>query len=160
MEQAAVAIETESETSIVHRYDRLIGYLARRFRLDADDLVQVGRVALLEAFRNWPSKPHTSTFWTYARKAVLGEMLNYATGEITRIAMEAESGLLPAPSCPPDAALEVREHIASLSDRKALVLAMYTAGHDVADIAAENAISAPRVYQLIEDSMENIRERA
>lgn len=155
---AATATETEEET--IRRYDRLIGFLARRFRIDVDDLAQVGRIALLEAHRAWPSKPHTSSFWTYARKAVIGEMINHATAEVTRRAKEPESGLAPAPFCAPDTACEAREHVASLGEREASVLEMYVAGYPVLEIAEMVGVSRPRIYQILEGSVENIRRRS
>jgi RNA polymerase sigma factor (sigma-70 family) len=162
MEEVALSssFDDASEESIIRRYDRLIGYLARRFRLDVDDLVQVGRIELLQAFRLWQTKPHNATFWTYARKAVLGAMINHATREVSRIAKETESGLAPAPVCAPDDALEALEHISSLSPREASVLQMYVAGYDAEEIAEANGIRRSRVYQLLEDSMETINERA
>lgn len=158
---ASVEVDnTETEEEIIRRFDRLIGSLARRFRLDVDDLIQVGRVALLRAFRAWSTKPHTSSFWTYAHKAVLGEMINYVTGEVTRMTKEAESGLMPSAPCAPDDALEAREHLSALGERDASILEMYVAGITMPEIASQNNINRPRVYQILERSMENIRRRA
>jgi len=161
MEVAAANPETnESEDEIIRAHDERIKFLARRFRLDIDDLLQIGRVALLRAFRAWPAKPHTAAFWTYARKAVLGEMINYATAEFTRQAKEAERGLVPSEPCAPDAACEAREHVAVLGEREASVLEMYVAGYPVPEIASQNNISRSRAYQILEGSMENIRRRS
>jgi RNA polymerase sigma factor (sigma-70 family) len=157
---AREVVSAETEEGIIRRYDRLIGFLARRFRIDTDDLIQVGRVALLQAFRAWPTKPHTSSFWTYARKAVLGEMLNFTTSEVTRQIKEAESGLLPSAPCAPDAACEAREHVSALGEREAAVLEMYVAGYPVPEIASQNNISRSRAYQILEGSLENIQRRA
>jgi RNA polymerase sigma factor (sigma-70 family) len=154
------SIESESETSIVRRFDESIKILSGRFRLDREDLIQVGRMAVLQAFRDWPQKPHTASFWSYARKAVVREMLRYATREFSRTALEIESGLVPAAVCPPDKFLELKEHLASLPEREASVLELHAAGFDVEEIAKKNGVRRTRAYELLGDSMENIRRRA
>jgi RNA polymerase sigma factor (sigma-70 family) len=164
MQQSAVPLEAapESEESVIRRYDRLISFLARRFRVDTDDLVQIGRIELLRSLRDWQEKPHNALFWTYARKAVVGAMINHVTREAGRYAWETDPGFNePASSfCPPDQSLEVREHIASLSDRDASIFEMYVAGFNADEIAERNGVSRPRVYQILASSVEKLRGRA
>jgi RNA polymerase sigma factor (sigma-70 family) len=161
MESAAASVAPlETEASIVKRHDRAIAIMARRFRFDADDLIQVGRVALLQAFRDWPSKPHTSSFWTYASKAVLGEMLNYTTGEVARVAKEIESGLAPSPTCSPDLALEAKEHTAALTDREMAVISLYAAGYSLPEAAETLGISRSLAYLIFDGAVETLRGRA
>lgn len=150
----------ESEEEVLRRCDRLIAYFARKFRVETDDLTQIGRIALIEAHRAWQTKPHFAAFWTYARKAVLGEMLNHMTREAARAVKEAECGLAPAPFCSPDDAYEAREHVSALGEREASVLEAYVAGHPVPEIAEQHGISRARAYQLLEGAAENIRRRA
>jgi RNA polymerase sigma factor (sigma-70 family) len=158
----AVESVSEPEAEIIQRYDRLVKYLARRFRQNTDDLVQVGRIELLEAHRMWQDLPHYAAFWTYARKFVLGGMVEFATREISRIAKEEEAGmgLAPSPECPPDVMLEVREHMAALAPREASVLQLFVEGHNAEEIAESQNISRSRVYQVIEEASRSIRRRA
>lgn len=151
----------EREEDIVRRFDRLIRYFASRFRVDREDLAQAGRIALLEAYRSWQTKPQQVEFWSYARKAVLGEMIDYQTREISRTAREELSGnIFSAQACPPDVALELKEHLASLPDREASVVTMHAAGFDVGEIGSRNDLRKTQVYDLIKGSEENIRKRA
>lgn len=78
----AAKLETKTEAEIVRDHDAKIQALARRFRaIDLDDLFQIGRLELLKAARTWEGR---SSLWTYARRAVIGAMIDAVTREISR----------------------------------------------------------------------------
>jgi DNA-directed RNA polymerase specialized sigma subunit len=74
---------TNNESDLIVAHDPRIRGLAARFvGNDVDDLAQVGRLAFLEAARAWQTKPHVAQLWTYARRAVLGAMIDYVTKDV------------------------------------------------------------------------------
>jgi len=85
---SAPAAASQDLARQIARHDRLIRSLVRRFsEAFADDLFQVGRMALVEAAASFdPSKG--VQLWTYARRAVLGAIVDYATKEIRGVAAE------------------------------------------------------------------------
>ncbi len=119
--QTASATAQVDVSKILSKHDRLIGHMARRFvgRAEREDLIQEGRVALLDAARRFDSEKGAQ-LWTYARKFVFASMLRCATSasgpaiSIEDIDEEAEEATA-APS--PEAALEQRECIAILAEQ-------------------------------------------
>lgn len=150
----------DAEADILRRYDRLIRHFARRYRFDVDDLAQIGRLELLQAYRLWQSKPRHASFWTYARRAVVGGMLNFVMRESVRLSKELESGVSPSSFPAQDLALEAKEHVEVLSSREASVLGMYAAGFNAEEIAEESGMGRTHVYRILGDCVENIRRRA
>lgn len=74
----------DSESEIIRKHDRLIRYRAIPFvghGVDVQDLIQEGRIALLEAARKF-DESHGASLWTYARKFVLGAMFKCVSREI------------------------------------------------------------------------------
>jgi RNA polymerase sigma factor (sigma-70 family) len=73
----------ESESAIIKRHARLIRFVALPFAnrgVALDDLVQEGRIALLDAARRWRASEGVR-LWTYARKFVLGAMVRFGSKE-------------------------------------------------------------------------------
>jgi RNA polymerase sigma factor (sigma-70 family) len=86
MNSTSTAYESghESEADIIKKHDRLIRHRAIPFvghGVTLDDLVQEGRIALLEASRKWDAA-HGAALWTYARKFVVGAMFRAVSREI------------------------------------------------------------------------------
>ena len=59
-------------------YDKMVYSIASKYRnnFELDDLVQVGRMGLAKAYRNF-NNDFDNKFSTYAYKCILGEILNY-----------------------------------------------------------------------------------
>lgn len=98
--QSAAAIPAASggggdtESRIVQKHDRLIRYTAIPFvghGIALDDLVQTGRLALLEASRRWDASQGVK-LWTYARKFVLGDMFRLVAREINEPSRDLVAG--------------------------------------------------------------------
>jgi len=172
--------EALSEVELVKKHDRLVRDLALRFTsVDVDDLFQVGQLALIEAARTWS---HRSQFWTYARRAVLGAMLDYATKEIGhtvphalhdveneidfRSNVEEKRGRrlepedVPAPASCLDDKLEAHRLMNGLSEIEARVLAMHIRDDlDVRTIAPLLGRSKSDVHRILSGAMKTLRER-
>jgi RNA polymerase sigma factor (sigma-70 family) len=84
----------KNEAQEIQKCERLLRHAARRFSSTAsiDDLLQVGRIALLEAFRKW--EPSISALWTYARLRVMKAMLLEASSEAKAFHMRASDSVL------------------------------------------------------------------
>lgn len=86
--QAATAADgsggRESESRLVQSHERLIRYTAIPFvghGIALEDLMQEGKIALLEAARRWDPSQGVK-LWTYARKFVLGGIFRCVAREI------------------------------------------------------------------------------
>jgi RNA polymerase sporulation-specific sigma factor len=61
-------------------FEPLIKSIALKFyNVEYDDLIQVGRIGLMNAYKHYDQKSNTK-FSTYAYKYIFGEMYNYAIG--------------------------------------------------------------------------------
>lgn len=74
-------------------YDNMVYKIANRYKniVEFDDLVQVGRIGLCKAYRNY-NCDFDNKFSTYAYKCILGEILNYIRNSKTiKISRELQS---------------------------------------------------------------------
>lgn len=161
--------ESLSESEIVIKHDRLVHSLARRFRAaDVADLVQIGRLALLEAARGWRGE---SQFWTYARRAVLGAMIDYVTRECQQPQTQwiPSDGDFPEDLEPrdvsiepaPDARLEIVERLSVLTEvQREIVILHVRDGLGFEALAERTHRSKSDVHRIFESALETLRERA
>lgn len=152
--------DVRSEDSLIREYDHRVVAIARRFHSQAEDLAQIGRIALLEAARAWESKPHQTKFWTYAQRAVLGAMIDHLSREVKRAAIEAEAAWEPSAPAAPDVALEAKEALAFLPKRDAALVFAHAQGEDVRTLAEDVDIAKSTMHDLLSRSTRRIRESA
>lgn len=155
------------EADVIRKYESLIRHLARRFARGVyysmvDDFAQIGRLAVLECWRTWRTRgEQTADFWTYARKAVVGEMLNRLSSEVARARVEMDSDLVPQATTPPDVAAEVREHMSVLTEPESQVIACFAAGNSVREIQHKTGIkNRMKVQRTLKGALGRLRERA
>lgn len=168
MQTDASAIEStakESEGELIAKHDSRVRALARRFaNIDVDDLFQVGRLALIEAARAWETKPHVSQFWTYARRAVLGAMFDYATREIGHRAIGDDfdvSELVDVNGAGPEDELEVKRVFESLDDVEIEIIRLRVRdGLDFITLASRLGRSPSGVKRIFASAVATLRERA
>lgn len=152
--------ESLSESELLQKHDRLIRGLATRFAsCDADDLCQVGRIALLQAFRTWSQR---SQFWTYARRRVFGAMMDHATREAEYARDNAEGvEQCASTSVSADEHLFANELFESLSSIELEIVQLSIRdGFGFYDIAEKLGRSYADVYRIYQGAMATLRERA
>lgn len=85
--------DRDREEEIIRKHDHLIRYTAIPFvgrGVTLDDLIQEGRLALIEIARDRWDESRGVKLWTYARRFVLGAMVRYLTQEIDEPCRDAE----------------------------------------------------------------------
>jgi len=165
-----------SDDAVLRKYDQRVEALAQTFfQVQREDLVQIGRIALLACIRHWRARSgHTAQFWTYAQKHVRGEMMRYVTREMARLKnLEpfdsepadqtdwCESDLMSSRTYPaPDVVCEAREHFSKLKDREKQVVLAHISGEDLRSIAEELNVSKSVVHDILSAAMQKLRDRA
>jgi len=74
-------------------YDKMVYSIAVKYKnnFELDDLVQVGRMGLAKAYRNF-NNDFNNKFSTYAYKCILGEILNYIrNSKIVKVSRDLQS---------------------------------------------------------------------
>lgn len=185
--QAATITNTKTDIArLVEQHDRKIRWLARGFcrRSLVDDLIQEGRLAMLHAAELFdPTKG--VAFWTYARKAVVREMIRFLTKECNEASApnsldhyrDSSEDITKAnwsfderfgtEISTPEAALEQAEcmaltskEFAFLSDMERKILQLrLCSDRDVRSIAAEIGVSKTTVDRVYQDALGKLRDR-
>jgi RNA polymerase sigma factor (sigma-70 family) len=168
--QAAKA-EYVAESEIVKQHHRRIMHLASQYansRIDYKDLVQEGKIALLDCARNYRSD-RGAQLWTYAIKFVRAAMMRYSTAATRDIPSEVEDIDESQPSYEPSAEsiLEQKECISVLAQQfsylreneRSVLRMRFVDDMDVRDIAEKLSIPKSTVSDLIQAALEKLRER-
>lgn len=122
----------KNATAELKKHEKLIRNLAGRFSkmgVGVEDLAQEGRMALLQALEDWDST--RSALWTYARRRVLGVMIDAVTKETEHhVASSLEFDddgevLIPAPGLAVDEACAFSRAFEGLSDHEQELLRLY-----------------------------------
>ena len=71
-------LDMKDNSELIGSLEKQLTYCARLFTGDFDDLMQVGRLALLRALSTWREE---SAFWTFARLHVLSDMKRFVLAE-------------------------------------------------------------------------------
>ena len=159
----------ESEASIIKRHDKLIAYVAQRFSrsgVSQQDLLQEGRIALLQAARAWRAEYETQ-LWTFAHKAVFGAMLRYVDSnrseELDMSELEPETPpenpetAVATAECLPIAS---REFFALRPEEQRIVRLHLIDGRSLRDIAREQGdADHTRVRRIYGEAIAKLRER-
>jgi len=155
------------ESNIIAQHDKLLRHLAASWPHSLhEDLVQVGRIALLEASRTYVAG-RGAQLWTYARRAVLGAMIDWATKETERAAREVlwEKDLWSESpsigdgvertvsvvdqgrdeSACPESAISAAELLALLNDRQRVVVVLLLEGVETDEIAARLGVGRRQI---------------
>lgn len=156
--------------SVLVKYDRLIRSMAIDIAKDSiilDDLVQEGRLALIEVIRS-PDLFLSAQLWTFARKRVLGAMLNHLK-KVTRDGgpREQTDELSAEDNSPADDALseglllqEMRRSRSELAAEYQEVLRLrFDEGRTIRDIAACLKLPLITTERRLKDAMDTLRER-
>jgi RNA polymerase sigma factor (sigma-70 family) len=166
MESKAAAVIAIDESELVRKHEALIRSLASKFCfLDRDDLCQIGRLALVEASRKW-SPNRGVQIWTYARRSVVGAMIDAVSKEVARIKHEHGSEL-DAESFPEelnfslDDKLTLKTLLSILSDAEVEILRLHIVEDlDFRSIASRTDRSVGDVFRIYERALSTLRERA
>jgi RNA polymerase sigma factor (sigma-70 family) len=189
--QTATAAETggrQTESEVVQSCDRRIAYLAQPFAkqygVAIQDLIQEGRIALLESAREWDPTGGAS-IWTFGRRAVFWAMLQLVARErkepsrdldgIVGLAQKEEDcderdpwiDRLPSAEPSPEEIAKLGEDLAmleeeidALSDVERDVLwRVFGESKDVRAIAEEMSTSKSDVDRIKHRAIERLRER-
>lgn len=170
-------IEVQTYDSRIRRIAYKIHRIAR-WRLELDDLLQAGRLALLESAERWRSLEHRSQFWTFAFPAVRGAILDCMFKARRDIITALDDGLTDeythsreaAAGCrshttttPPDAGArpdhltELVEHLSALDSLDREILERFAAGEDFREIAAHTGVSRSTAHRRYTAAVEAIR---
>lgn len=151
--------EELTESELVIRHGSLVRALARRFTsADFDDLFQVGRLALIESARTWSRQ---AQFWTYARRAVLGAMFDYATKEISSPRELETCDELASEDGSPEAALEAKELFSMLEGLELEIVTLRIRdGLGFLEISKQLGRSMSDVDRIYRGAIATLRERA
>lgn len=152
------------EREVITQYERMVQHRARLLSAwaggsyDKEDLVQIGRVALLVAWRGWQRivpERRTASFFAYAKKRVWWTMFDFVARERYRAKAIEEAGPLadttykPAWIPSPEEAASVFEQCERLSERESRVLAAHLEGHSLEDIASLEGTSKPTAHRVL-----------
>ena len=174
---ASTTAREPSESDIVQKHERLIRFVALPFayRRGAalDDLMQEGRIALLDAARRWRASEGVR-LWTYARKFVLGAMFRHVSREASEPAHNAFAGdetvetFLEALQETPESLLEHHEcsaiassQLSELDETERKVLGLrFLESASFSDIAEQLALSSnDRAERIYHGAIGKLRER-
>ena len=151
--------EVLTEAELVQKHDRLVRALAYRFTaVDAEDLVQVGRLALVQAARTWKGR---AQFWTYAQRAVFLAMLNYTTREVAHFGAPLDVETTAGAGARPDLAIEIRECLEQLTpDELDFTILRVWGEWDVRAIASFFGRSKSDIHRVLQGARAKMRARA
>lgn len=168
----------------VQTYDaRILGMAAKvhslaRWRVDLDDLIQTGRLALLESELRWQElEQHRSQFWTFAFPAVRGAMLDCMFKARRDPVVDIAERLPGTQSYPkkgptraqtyhrvvsdhvtrPDHRAELVEHLSTLDPLDREIVERFAAGEDFREIAAHTGVSRSTAHRRYTAAVEAIR---
>ncbi len=161
----------DDESAVLKHHEKLIRFIAIPFMrggLELEDLLQEGRAALLRSARSWEAV-NGSTLWTYARKAVFGAILRYATYEADEparpnsheLSEEETDGSNPEKSLETAECVEiVSREMVSLSETERRVIRMkFYEDMDVRSIAERLSIPRSTAHDVLQGAIVKLRER-
>jgi DNA-directed RNA polymerase specialized sigma24 family protein len=150
----------QKEADLIQEFEGRIASLARRFSRDRDDLMQIGRMALLEASRAWEEKEKHAQFWTFAFPYVLGAMLRFVTRETAHRAKERCAVWAPSFPVQPDVALEAKECLFTLPKSEAVMLLDRLEGFSLEKLSETTGLARSSVLDKLNAMKVKLRKRA
>lgn len=162
----------QDANEIIKKYDGFIRALAWNLgRVDVDDLVQEGRIAVVAALKHYdPSRG--ASFWTFARRTVLNAMIDLLRKESRESLLLFEDGDSDAVSDSPNAeesmigieermvrTRKVADAFGALSPQEQSFVRKRFAGQSNQSIADEIGVSRETVRRVFNEAATTLRER-
>jgi RNA polymerase sigma factor (sigma-70 family) len=146
--------------SVIREHDLKIKTLASRFVSSGapiEDLIQEGRFALFRKMDTWRGE---SSLWTYAKRAVLTSMVEYATREVVERHEEYEEAIVGTQRQEgTELQVLIAECFSVLSPQEKAAVEMKLMGENLEAIGAALSISKSSAENLVNQAIETLKER-
>ena len=148
--------DVEREHQLIVEHTPLVVYLAKSFRsnIDLDELIQIGRIGLLEAIRNYDTSKNTKLS-TFAYPYIKYKILRYIDKEYK---WHKNHSSLTFSNKYYEPNNEIFDITPILTDKESKTIELRLAGNTFKEIATQLGCTKGWAYQIYSSAMHKIRE--